>query len=136
MAGMQLVVGAPLQPFVIESVDPQRMKTMVAILRDPNPIHYNAEVTRKLGLGDRPVNQGPINLTWMIESVARFVGGPERLLNIKVRFLGNVLAGERFECSGQVRSVDATAGTAEIEVNATADGRPVLGGTATVALAE
>lgn len=136
MAGARLEVGQKLEPFVIESVDPQRMKTMVAILRDPNPIHYDAEVTRKLGLGDRPVNQGPINLTWLIESVARFVGGPERLLNIKVRFLGNVFAGERFECSGQVAAVDAEAGKAEIEVNATADGRPVLGGIATVSMGE
>ena len=134
MAARELAVGTPLEPFVIESVDPQRMKTMVAILRDPNPIHYDTEVTRRLGLGDRPVNQGPINLTWMVEAVARFAGGPKRLRDIEVRFLGNVFAGERFECTGRVSSIDAAAGTAEIEVTATADGRDVLSGTATVAV--
>lgn len=134
MVPASLTAGQQLEPFVIEAVDPQRMKTMVAILQDPNPIHYDPEVTSKLGLGDRPVNQGPINLTWLIESVSRFVGGPERLAHIKVRFLGNVFAGERFECTGEVRSVDTDAGEAVIEVNATADGRSVLGGMATVRL--
>ncbi len=126
--------GERIAPFVIEAVDPQRMKTMVAILQDPNPIHYDVKVTSRLGLGDRPVNQGPINLTWLIESVTRFIGGPERLIGLKVRFLGNVFAGERFECAGEVKAVHAEQGTAEIEVSATADGRPVLGGLATVRL--
>jgi acyl dehydratase len=129
-----LSLGQRLEPFVIESVDVQRMKTMAAILQDPNPIHFDTEVTRALGLGDRPVNQGPINLTWMIEAVVRFAGGPAALRSFKVRFLGNVFAGERFECTGSVTAIDREAGTAEIELAATADDRPVLGGTATVAL--
>ncbi|MHB1467933.1 MAG: MaoC family dehydratase [Solirubrobacteraceae bacterium] len=132
MSAPELSVGQKIEPFVIGSVDAQRMKTMAAILQDPNPIHYNTDVTRALGLGDRPVNQGPINLTWLIEAVARAAGGPEQLLGLKIRFLGNVFGGERFECTGQVSSIDTEAGRAEIELSATADGRPVLSGLATV----
>lgn len=132
MATRELVVGQQLEPFVIESVDPARMKTMAAILRDPNPIHFDTAVTRALGLGEKPVNQGPINLTWMIEAVLRFVGSPHAVRSVKIRFLGNVFSGERFECTGTVSSVDRDAGTAQLELSATADGRPVLGGEALV----
>lgn len=134
MSTRELQVGQQLEPLVVESVEAARMKTMAAILRDPNPIHYDPEVTRALGLGDRPVNQGPINLTWMTETAVRFAGGPERLVSVKVRFLGNVFAGERFECTGTVAAIDPCARRATLELAATADGRPVLTGVAVVAL--
>jgi acyl dehydratase len=126
---MTLQVGQEIDPFVVEKVDFERMKTMVAILQDPNPIHFDEEVVSSLGLGGF-VNQGPINLTWLIESVCRFVGGPAALRGIQIRFLGNVFAGERYECSGTVTEVDGD--TAKIEVSATANGRPALAGIATV----
>jgi len=134
MAAREISVGQQLEPLVIESVDPARMKTMAAILQDPTPIHYDTAVTQALGLGDKPVNQGPINLTWLIESAVRFAGGPERLVSVKIRFLGNVFGGERFECTGTVAAVDHDAGVAELELSATSDGRPVLGGVAVVTL--
>lgn len=130
----EIQVGQQLDPFVIEAVDPEPMKTMAAILQDPNPIHFDTRVTHELGLGDHPVNQGPTNLTWLTEFVQRFAGGPDRLVTLKVRFLGNVLGGERFECTGTVTAVDPDAGRAELEVGATSDGRPALGGTAVIKL--
>ncbi len=136
MATREVRVGEQLEPLVIESVDPERMKTMAAILQDPNPIHFDAATTRALGFGEHPVNQGPINLTWLTEFVQRLAGGADRLVTINVRFLGNVFGGERFECTGTVTAVDAEAGTAELEVNATANGRPALGGTAIIRLAD
>jgi acyl dehydratase len=134
MTARDLQVGQQIEPFVIESVDAERMKTMAAILQDPNPIHFDTEATRALGMGDKPVNQGPINLTWLMESVMRFAGGPEALVSVKLRFLGNVFGGERFECTGTVTSVDSEAGEAQLELSATADGRPALSGVAVVAI--
>lgn len=136
MATREIQVGQQLDPFVIESVDPEPMKTMAAILQDPNPIHFDTNVTRELGLGDHPVNQGPTNLTWLTEFVQRFAGGPDRLVTLKVRFLGNVLGGERFECTGTVTTVDHDAGRAELEVGATSGGRPALGGTAVIKIGD
>ena len=128
MAEMQ--IGRELEPLVVESIDVEKMKTMAAILQDPNPIHYDADLVRRLGMGDGPVNQGPINLALLMEAVCRFGGGPESLQRIRLRFLGNVFGGERFECTGKVVAVDGD--VAELEVGATANGRPVLGGTAWV----
>jgi acyl dehydratase len=127
-------VGQALEPLIIESVDAARMKTMAAILQDPNPIHYDVEVVKALGMGDRPVNQGPMNMAYVLELAARAGGGPAAVKRFRARFLGNVFAGDRVECTGTVTSVDATAGTAELELQAAVDGRPVLAATAIVAL--
>jgi acyl dehydratase len=132
VATREVQVGQQLAPFVIESVDPEPMKTMAAILQDPNPIHFDPASTQALGMGDKTVNQGPTNVTWLTEFVQRFAGGPDRLVTIKIRFLGNVFSGDRFECTGTVTAVHAEAGTAELEVGATSDGRPALGGTAVI----
>ena len=121
-----------LEPYVIESVSPEPMKTMAAILDDPNPIHYDTASVRALGLGERPINQGPSNLGYLMEMLVEFAGSAERLRRVRVRFLGNVFAGERVECKGSVTSVDAAAGTAELAVDASADGRPVLSGIAVI----
>ena len=136
MVTREVQVGQQLEPFVIESVDPEPMKTMAAILQDPNPIHFDPASTKALGMGDKTVNQGPTNVTWLTEFVQRFAGGPDRLVTIKIRFLRNVLSGDRFECTGTVTSVDAEAGTVELEVGATSDGRPALGGTAVIKIGD
>ncbi len=136
-------VGDAIEPFVVDVVDPGPMKTMAMLLRDPNPIHWDTDVTRELGLGDRPVNQGPINMSFAIEAAARAAGGYERIRNFKARFKDNVFGGERFECTGVYVAVDGDAGqgaeegtrTATIELRATASGREVLEAEAVVVLA-
>jgi acyl dehydratase len=126
--------GASLEPLVIESVSAEKMKTMAAILQDPNPIHFDVDTVRELGLGDRPVNQGPINMSYLLNLVTNWAGGSRRVRRFTVRFLGNVFAGERVECSGRVVAVDHDAGSAELELQAAVGERPVLAGSATVAL--
>jgi acyl dehydratase len=130
----RLTEGAELPPLVVESVDPEKMKLVAALLRDPNPIHFDAEAVRKAGMGDRVVNQGPINQAYLVNLVIGVAGGPERLRSIAVRFLGNVVAGDRVECRGRVAAVDEAAGTAALEVEARVGDAPVLAGTAVVAL--
>lgn len=126
--------GRRLEPLVIESVDPERMKTMAAILQDPNPIHFDVEAVKALGYGDKPINQGPLNMAYLLEMVSRFAGGPANIARFSTRFLGNVFAGDRVECTGTVTAVDADAGRAELEIQAAVGDRPVLAGTATVRL--
>jgi acyl dehydratase len=134
MATSKLSVGQRLEPFVIESVDPEPMKVMAAILEDPNPIHFDTAATSALGMGDHPVNQGPTNMTWLLECVQRFAGGADKVESVSIRFLGNVLGGDRFEVSGVVTAIDEDAGQAALELTATSGGRPALGGTARIAL--
>jgi acyl dehydratase len=128
----ELRVGQQIDPFVIESVDPARVKTVAAILQDPTQTHLDPAVTRRLGMGESIITQGALNMTWFAEAAARFAGGRERLVSFDVRFLDHVFAGERFECTGTVTAVDPDHGQARLELLATSNGRPVLGGTATV----
>jgi acyl dehydratase len=128
----ELQVGQRLAPFSIECVDSERIKTLAAILQDPTPTHLDTAVTRARGMGDSLMTQGALNMTWFVEAAVRFAGGADRLVSFKVRFLDNVFAGERFECTGTITKIDADAAQAELELVATANGRPVLGGTAVV----
>jgi acyl dehydratase len=126
-----LAIGDELPPVVIESVDAQRMKTMAALLDDPNPIHYDVDLVRSLGYGDAPINQGPITMGFLM-NVALGVVGARGLRRFGTRFLGNVFAGERVTCRGTVTSVDERAQTAEVALEAFAGDRQVLAGSATI----
>ena len=129
-----IAVGQQVQPLVIETVDAEKMKIVAAILQDPNPIHFDVSVVQRLGYGERPINQGPVNMAWLSECAVRCAGGRDRLRRSRVRFLGNVFAGERVVVSGSVTAVDPADGVAELTLEATADGRPVLTGTVLVTI--
>jgi len=87
----------------------------------------------ELGLGDAPINQGPMNIGYLVELACRAGGGPQALRRIAVRLHGSVFAGDRVECTATVAAVDEPAGGAELELRATAGGRDVLSGSATIA---
>ena len=97
-----------LGPLVIESVSAERMKTLAVVLDDPNPIHLT---------GDRPVNQGPANLAWV--------------LDVKVRFLANVVARDRVIAAGRVESVEDGRTTCSVWLDVDGGAR-ALDGTATL----
>lgn len=125
-------VGQQLDPLVIEAVDPEKMKLMAALLHDPNPIHFDVESVRELGMGDRVINQGPSNLSYVLNMVTRWSGGVQTLRSVEFRLLGNVFAGDRVECNGEVTDIDSEAGTVTVTVDAQVSGRPVVSGTVTV----
>ncbi|WP_419925589.1 MaoC family dehydratase [Candidatus Poriferisocius sp.] len=127
-------VGDELPRLVIESVDAEKMKTMAALLGDPNPIHWHVETVKDLGMGDQPVNQGPNNMAYVMNMLGDWAGGTERIQRMRVRFLDNVFAHDRLEAGGTVTSVDDD-GTVECEIWLARDGtHPVLAGTATLLL--
>jgi len=128
-----LIVGASLPQRVVE-VDVSRMKAMALLLRDPNPIHWDVDVNRRLGLGDLPINQGPITMSYLIELAVQSAGGRERIKHMKFRFLGNVFAGQTVVCTGSVTALDEAAGYAELELVGSVDGEAVITGVATVEL--
>jgi acyl dehydratase len=133
---MTIEVGQELPLLVIDSVDPEKMKLMAAILRDPNPIHYDAERVRELGMGDRTVNQGPSNMSYLLNMVADWAGGVEALRLADIRFLGNVFAGDRVECRGRVTEVDDEQGLVTVEAEALVGDQPVLRGVVVVSGAQ
>ena len=127
-------VGDELPRLVIESVDAEKMKTMAALLADSNPIHWDVDTVRELGMGDQPVNQGPNNLGYVMNMLGDWAGGAESIQKIRVRFLDNVFAGDRLEAGGTVTAVDGD-GSVECDVWLARDGtHPVLAGSATLLL--
>lgn len=112
------------------------MKTMAALLMDPNPIHWDTEATSALGMGDRAVNQGPLNMGYLQTMLARWSGGRDRIVDFGVRFLGNVFDGDVVTTSGTVVAVrrdDAWGEVVDCEIALDVTGGDrVLAGTATV----
>jgi acyl dehydratase len=101
-----IVVGDTLPPWVVDGVDDQKMKTMAALLDDPNPIHWDVAEVRRLGLGDRPINQGPTNMGYIVNMLIAWCGSAQNLQRLKVRFQGNVFAGDQVVAGGTVTAVD------------------------------
>jgi acyl dehydratase len=137
-AASDICVGMQLPPLeVVARVE--KMKTTAALLQDPNPIHFDVRAVQALGLGDRPVNQGPLNMGYVMNMLAAFTGSHDCLRRFRVRFLANVAAGDRVRATGVVTALRASEGLsgylAECDVDLSiVGGRAVLRGTATVAV--
>lgn len=131
-------VGTEL-PSLELTVDPEKMKVMAALLADPNPIHYDPRSLAALGMDERPVNQGPLNMGYLQTMLTRWAGGRDRLLSFRVRFQGNVLAGDTVRASGTVTGLSDTArgrvATCEIRLEVVG-GAVALSGTADVLIEE
>jgi acyl dehydratase len=129
--------GTEVPPLLIEAVPLEPMKTVAALLHDSNPIHWDVESVKELGMGDRVVNQGPNNMAYIVTMLADWAGGPGRVRGLRVRFLGNVFAGDRLTARGTVTGVREEGGErlADLDVRLErADDDRVLDGTAVVAL--
>lgn len=127
-------IGAELETERTPAVDPEKMKLMAAILRDPNPIHFDPKAVAVLGLGDRVINQGPATLSYVADYAAKWAGGVDRIRSIDARMLGNVFAGESVDCGGTIAAIDEDAGTAQLELFGRVDGRDVVTATVVVIL--
>ena len=120
-----LSVGSEFPNYDVGIVDAEKMKTMAVLIQDPNPIHWDVESVRKLGLGDKPINQGPNNTAYVVNALVSWVGGIEKFRNLKIRFLGNVYAGDRLTVVGSITDIDEVEG----DTLATCDVQLVRGNT-------
>lgn len=122
--------GDALPPFVIESVSPEAMRDWSVFLADPNPIHLDVEVVKAKGLGDKRINQGPINVAYMMNMLmAAFPGC--LIESMDSRFLDNVYEGDRAVASGEVTAVEGNRVSCDLKLDV--DGRgTVNAGTATI----
>lgn len=130
-------VGTELPAYDVPSVSAEKMKTMAALLHDPTPIHWDVATLRALGMGDRPVNQGPLNMGYVMNAVTAWAGGPESLRRLRVRFLGTVLAGQHLRVRGTVSGLREEDGERLADCDVVlevVDGDAVVSGSATVVL--
>ena len=127
---MNYAVGDSLPPFVVESASPEAMKAWAVFLADPNPIHLDVDVVKAKGLGDRVINQGPMNVAFMINMLmAAFPGATIEAMDS--RFLYNVYGGEQVTAQGTISAVEGNRIACEFTLDV--DGRgTVNSGTATL----
>jgi acyl dehydratase len=103
-------VGDVIPGWTVESVPAEKMKTMALLLRDPNPIHWDVDAVRALGMGDRPINQGPTNQAYIVNMLLTWLGDPARLRSMQVRFIANVYGADRVVAGGEVTALRDDAG--------------------------
>jgi acyl dehydratase len=98
---------------------------------DPNPIHWDDEVARSVGL-PMAVAHGMLTMGVGAGYITTWLGDPGAVLEYNVRFTSPVYvpnngAGVEVELTGKVRSVDGDARTAVIAIVAKVDGKKIFG---------
>jgi 3-hydroxybutyryl-CoA dehydratase len=130
---MNVTAGNQLAPLVSAPIRPEAMVRMAVVLADPNPIHLDAEVAQALGLGGRPVVQGPITVGLMLEMLAIALPGTH-IERVEVRYMANAFAGDRVRITGTVDEI-AIEGSSQrlrctLHAEIEGEGRQVASGTA------
>ena len=105
--------GDEIPPWVMPSVLPERMRISAAILRDPNPVHWDPASTKSRGLDGRVINQGPLNVGYLVNMLMAWQG-PTCLRRLQTNFAGRVLDGEHIVARGVVTEVEGDAATCEV----------------------
>jgi acyl dehydratase len=137
---MNPAVGDSIPEWVMASVSPGRMCTMAAILRDPNPIHWDRDAVESLplDLGRRTINQGPLGLSYMVNMLHAWAG-PESLRRLIMRFPQVVLDGERVVARGEITALHEVDGEKLVDCNVRlehVERGVLLEGSATICLAD
>lgn len=127
--------GDEIPAWTMPSVDPARMRTMAAILRDPYPVHWDRDANAALGLPGRVINQGPLNLGYVVNMLLDWAG-PSCVRRLTVSFGRPVLDGDCVTARGRVTEVTIVDGErrAICDVWLERDGEHVVTGTAAVAV--
>lgn len=101
---MNVKPGDEIPEWDMPSVRPERMRTMAAILRDPNPVHWDKRAVAARGLGDHTINQGPLGLSYMVNMLHEWTG-PRSVRRIVMRFPLPVFDGDHIIARGKVTAV-------------------------------
>ncbi|MEY7851075.1 MaoC/PaaZ C-terminal domain-containing protein [Natrarchaeobius sp. A-rgal3] len=114
-------------------VDPSGMQLLSAVLRDPNPIHFDPAYAETRGHSGR-VNQGPINAEYLAQTALEIGESPADLRTLDVRYESFVHETDTVTTTATLAGIDHEASTVELELTAwTADGTIAVTGAAVVA---
>ena len=130
---MSVMVGDRIPVWSHGPVTPERMALMAAILRDPNPIHFEPSTAGSEETSLR-INQGPLNVGYVANMLTSWAG-PDSIKRLRVRFVANVFEGDDVEASGVVTAIanSPDGAVAECDVQLVrSNGELVLTGTAIV----
>ena len=103
---MNWQAGDTIPEWIMEEVSAERMRTMAAILRDPNPLHWNRDAVAALPLelGRRTINQGPLGLGYIVNMLHQW-SGEGCLRRLVMRFPQAVLDGETVTARGTINAI-------------------------------
>jgi acyl dehydratase len=104
---------------------------------DRNPIHLDADFARMVGLPGT-IAHGMLDLGILVDAVARWAGGSDRVASIGCRFSRPLLPGDTITCTGTVVEIDEARGTAVLSLEAVSDrgDRVLTNGRAEIRLAQ
>ncbi len=110
-----------------------RIRAVMDAMDDVNPVHIDEELVKRMGLRGL-VNQGPSNLSYIVNMLVAWTGDPDCVQRLKVRFHNLVVPGDQTVAGGTVTAVHDN-GIADCDVwLRLTDGTTMLAGMATVAL--
>jgi acyl dehydratase len=136
MSGNAVLENGELPVWTVEQVDPEKMKVLALLLADPNPLHFDPAVAPRLGVAERPVNQGPSNMAMLVNMLrAAFPEG--RISRLRVQLRGSVVAGQTVRAGGRVVARERIGDAEQIRCEVTLEvdrGEVVLAGDADVVL--
>ncbi len=135
---MTVSVGDDIPEWRMDSVQPELMRTMAAILRDPNPVHWDKAVVEEMGHGARTVNQGPLGLSYMVNMLHEWMG-PTCIRRIVMRFPQFVMSGDKVIAKGKITAIRSEDGErlADCDIWLEREGsEPPLEGFATVSVTD
>lgn len=135
MTSSGISVGDVIPPWEMPRVDPEKMKTMAAILRDPYPVHWDRDAVEAMGLGRFVINQGPLNLSYVANMLMAWAGDGA-IRRLEVTFPKWVVDEDRVVATGTVTDMVVVDGEtrALCAVQLERDDDVVLIGTAEVAV--
>lgn len=136
MTALRVTAGDALPQKAGPPIDKARIKMVMDVMDDVNPVHIDEELVKRMGLRGL-VNQGPSNLSYIINMLVAWTGDPDCVKRFKVRFHNLVVPGDRTVAGGTVTTVNERDATADCDVwLKLEDGTVMLAGMATVAISK
>ena len=97
----ELEIGVSIPELVVGPITTERLVRWAAGAGDFNPIHYDQELARKLGLPNVLVH-GPFKSALVCRMLLNWVGKKGRLKKLKSRYIGMDVPGDTLTCRGKV----------------------------------
>lgn len=88
-----LSVGDVLEPRTVDSVREEDAKLVAALLEDPYRPHFDERFASDLGYPTL-LNQGPINLSYLLQTITRHLERPSDVRSFDMQFRDMVFVGD------------------------------------------
>ena len=114
----------------------ERIRMVMDVMDDVNPVHIDEALVKRMGLRGL-VNQGPSNLSYIINMLVAWTGDADCVQRLQVRFHNLVVPGDNTIAGGSVTAVHASTPRCTVDCDVwlrLADGTTMLAGMATVTL--